>query len=265
MTDQPYGSFTPREYQAFIRTAAAELQAAVRVGPEDTPVPACPGWTLRDLVAHLGAVHEWAASIVASGAAERPERVAPATPPTGAELTEWYDQQVRLLLETLARTDPAQACWTHQRGYRVAAYWSRRQAHELAMHLVDAESALGRTPHYDAGLAVDGIGEVLDVWLPRVAAYTKRHPDLAGPLALRCTDRPELWLLAPCPDTAPKITGPHLGGAPQPGAGGPVVAEIRGGAVDLLLALWKRLDLDQLTVEGDADVARRFLASALTP
>ncbi|MEQ7129075.1 hypothetical protein ABN034_31680 [Actinopolymorpha sp. B11F2] len=102
-------------------------------------------------------------------------------------------------------------------------------------------------------------------WLPRVAAYTKRHPDLAGPLTLRCTDRPELWLLAPCPDTAPKITGPHLGGAPHPGAGGQAVAEIRGDAVDLLLALWKRLDLDQLTVEGDADVARRFLASALTP
>ena len=28
------------------------------------PVPTCPGWTVRDLVAHQGMVHRWAAALV---------------------------------------------------------------------------------------------------------------------------------------------------------------------------------------------------------
>jgi uncharacterized protein (TIGR03083 family) len=277
MTDLPYGAFTSAEYQAYIRAGAAELRAAVRTASQDAPVPTCPGWTLGDLVLHLGSVHEWAALIVASGATKPPDRPHPSVP-AAEPLADWYDGRVRHLLDTLRDTDPDKACWTHQRDFRVSAYWSRRQAHELAAHLADADIALGRTPHYDAGLAADGIGEVLDVWLPLVARYMKRHPDLVAPLVLRCTDRSESWLLSPCPDAAPKITGPHLGGAPPPDAAqhdaaqpdallgeDRPVAEITGSAADLLLALWKRVDLDQLTVEGDVAVARRFLASALTP
>ena len=30
----------------------------------DTGVPTCPGWTLRDLVLHLGGIHRWAATYV---------------------------------------------------------------------------------------------------------------------------------------------------------------------------------------------------------
>jgi uncharacterized protein (TIGR03083 family) len=313
MTDLPYGSFTPDEYHAFIRAGAAQLRAGLLSGPEDAPVPTCPGWTLRDLVVHLGAVHEWAAHVVASGAAERPARPDAHVRPTDV-LSDWYDERVGLLLDTLSRTDPTKACWTHQRGFRVAAYWSRRQAHELATHLVDAEVALGRAPHYDADLAVDGIGEVLDVWMPLFAEHPKRRLELAAPVALRSTDRPARWVLEHRPGaglqvtgpqatspphispdlasphrTGPDHTGPHgtsphraadpghadapiVGSSVRPDQGSAsdhegsqVAVELRGRAADLLLALWKRVDLDQLTVEGDVTVARRFLASAVTP
>ncbi|CAM5496820.1 hypothetical protein TPAU25S_00705 [Tsukamurella paurometabola] len=33
----------------------------------DLGVPSCPGWTVRDLIVHLGAVHRWAAAFLAAG------------------------------------------------------------------------------------------------------------------------------------------------------------------------------------------------------
>src|SRR4051812_32658873 len=40
----------------------------------DAPVPACPGWTLADLVSHVARVQGWAAFIVATRPEKRPVR-----------------------------------------------------------------------------------------------------------------------------------------------------------------------------------------------
>jgi hypothetical protein len=37
---------------------------------------------------------------------------------------------------------------------------------------------------------------------------------------------------------------------------------LRGGASDLVLALWRRLPIDAIDVSGDRDLAARFLATA---
>ena len=47
-----------------IEDAVARLGAwADRAGAE-APVPTCPGWTVRDLLAHQGMVHRWATAVV---------------------------------------------------------------------------------------------------------------------------------------------------------------------------------------------------------
>ena len=47
-----------------IEVAAGLLGAwATQAGPE-VPVPTCPGWTVRDLLAHQGMVHRWATAVV---------------------------------------------------------------------------------------------------------------------------------------------------------------------------------------------------------
>ena len=35
-----------------------------RAAGADAPVPTCPGWTVRDLLAHQGMVHRWATAVV---------------------------------------------------------------------------------------------------------------------------------------------------------------------------------------------------------
>ncbi|MCZ9346869.1 maleylpyruvate isomerase N-terminal domain-containing protein, partial [Streptomyces sp. TRM76130] len=40
------------------------LASAAEAAGSDAEVPHCPGWRVRDLVAHTGAVHRWAASFV---------------------------------------------------------------------------------------------------------------------------------------------------------------------------------------------------------
>ena len=52
------------EHIAALRAEGPLLaRAAERAGP-DAPVPACPGWRIRDLVRHVGNVHRWATGYV---------------------------------------------------------------------------------------------------------------------------------------------------------------------------------------------------------
>ena len=260
MTDCPYGILDPASYQAVVRREADALLAAVEAGPHSAQVAACPGWTVLDLVDHVGKVHQWATAILTHG--NGPDHETVGAPP-GADLHDWYADQVDLLLRTLAATDPARPVWTFQPGQRRASFWSRRQAFEVTVHRVDAELAIGHQPEVEPTLAADGVGEVLDVMLPRVIRRSG-HPDLGGPVLLACTDRPERWLLRPGPaGDAPVTAGPAVGDADAAEA----VSTLRGPAAGLLLTLWKRPvpAPAAIRVTGDADVARRLLASRFTP
>jgi uncharacterized protein (TIGR03083 family) len=270
MTDVPYGSLSSARYHEHIRADAAKLAGTVRTCQQDVRVPTCPEWSVRDLVDHLGVVHRWAELIVSSDSEERIDRSLLAGVGEEVDLAGWYDERVGDLLTVLARTDPEKPCWSHQKGRRVAAYWSRRQAHETAVHRADVELAAGGEPGYDAELAVDGIGEVLDVWMPVVRSFAKQPPALPAQLLLACTDRSERWLIGPNGDRGPLVTGPAAGTtSPAPitaadrSAGS--AAAISGRAADLMLLLWRRVDRARVVVEGDAAVADAFLGSRLTP
>lgn len=120
------------------------------------------------------------------------------------------------------------------------------------MHKVDADLAAGSAATYDPALAVDGIGEVLDVWMPLISKRI-RPPDLIAPVLLTCTDQADQWLLTPA-EGAPATVGPEPPSVDS-------ADTIGGTANDLLLALWKRPAT--VTVSGDA--AQRLLDSQLTP
>ncbi len=262
VTDSPFGTLTPSGYQAHLRREADAFRAAVATGPPEAAVAACPGWNVRSLVDHLGRIHQWATAIVrGSGPDHRAAEL-----PADADPVGWYATQVDRLAETLATADPEAPCWTFHPQQKVAAFWSRRQAHEVAVHRMDAELAVGGASAYDPDLAVDGVGELLDVMVPRVSQRSG-PPDLAAPVLLTCTDRPARWLLRPDSQSV-------AGGVPV--ADGPAVtdsdassaaATLQGPAAGLLLMLWKRPLPPgvEVTVSGDATVVRRLLASRLTP
>ena len=176
----------------------------------------------------------------------------------GEDVAAWYDERVRLLLEALESAGPDRPCGTHQPDNQRALYWFRRQALETATHRVDAELAVGRSAGFEEELAADGIGEVLDVWIPKVS-QVMQPPDLGAPVLLACTDRPESWLVSP---DGGGTQGPTLTESQALTA----AASVAGRADDLLLVLWKRKQVDdRIALTGDTEIARRFLTSTLTP
>jgi uncharacterized protein (TIGR03083 family) len=106
-------------------------------------------------------VHRWATRYVTEGLTERiplgdePEG-------DGAELVAWYREGHRALVKALTDADPALECFAFLPASSPLAFWARRQAHETAIHRVDAESALGadHSP-FEPAFAADGIDELL--------------------------------------------------------------------------------------------------------
>src|SRR5690348_7835016 len=57
----------PGRYAAELDAETTRFTAAVLAQPDDRVVPACPKWTVRDLVTHVGAGHRYATRILQAG------------------------------------------------------------------------------------------------------------------------------------------------------------------------------------------------------
>jgi uncharacterized protein (TIGR03083 family) len=119
--------------------------AAGTAGP-DAPVPTCPEWVVRDLVRHMGGAHRWATGYVADARTEvwdvGLDEVVGAWP-DDADLLSWFCQGCETLTEALEAAPRDLECWTFLRASSPLSMWARRQAHETAIHRVDAELAAG--------------------------------------------------------------------------------------------------------------------------
>lgn len=209
------------------------------------PVPSCPGWTLADLVYHLGEVHHFWRTIVADRrdtweGYEQPDR------PADADLVAWYRSGLADTVAVLGAVDPAQSNWTWSTD-KSAAFVIRRMAQETAIHRWDAEQAAGLDTGVEPHLASDGIDEFL-MWFadePKEGA-----PAPGGSVHLHCGDVPGEWTVRLNAEGTFDIERAHAKGD----------CALRGSASDLLLALWRRRPASSIDVVGDADVAARFLA-----
>jgi uncharacterized protein (TIGR03083 family) len=229
-------------YEHHTRAAVDAVLDALRSGGADVlaaPVAACDEWSVGDVVGHLGGVHRWAAVAIHEQHGNHEPEPAPTDP---GELGEWFEAGATALLEALA-ADPKDPAWSFSQepGHRNVGFWQRRQAHENSIHAWDVATAVGAPATYDESLAADGVGEVLEVFVPRMRAR---------------------GLLAELP-TSVALVGPdfywHLGDAPDP------IAEAQGSCVDLLLTLWHRTDGSALTWVGHADAGRAVLRQRLVP
>jgi len=231
------------------RQASALRAAAVAAGPA-TVVPTCPEWTVRDLVRHVARVHEWATRAVHTDPAG--PRPAPDEPPEEwAAVLAWWDERVGLLLDRLATGGPDAPAWVFDApDAPVMAFWARRQAHETAIHRLDAEHAhLGAAVPvslFDRELAVDGIDEVLTMWVPRRVGAAP--PELAGAVRFAATDAARTWVLRLAPGAAPYLDG-----------GESADASVVGTADAVYRAAWHRPSAASVT--GD----RALVAALRTP
>lgn len=234
------------EYIDSLQREGELLADAAEKAGEHASVPTCPGWTMGELVRHTSTFHRWAARIVAEKLpGPVPEDPVPHAP-VGAALVPWFRDGHGALLRTLRAADPGLECWAFLPGAPPPlTFWARRQAHETAVHRVDAESARGgELSPLGAAFAADGIEELLTGFhaRPRSRVRTGR----ARTLRVRPSDTDAVWTVRLSPDAPPRT---------ERSAAGPVDCELAGPAHNLYLLLWNRLPLDAVVVTGDRALA----------
>jgi uncharacterized protein (TIGR03083 family) len=218
------------------------LAAAAEEAGLDAALPTCPGWTVRDLLGHIGQVHRWAASFVHEGRTTPPKGDAElADVPPDDALVDWYVAGHAGLLGTLRKSKPDVECWTFLPAPSPLKFWVRRQAHETAIHHVDAESALGRKPAIDTQFAVDGIDELLLGFMSRARGRLVSDPPVS--LAVRAVDADTDWTVKIEPSSREVTRGVARGDC-----------FVEASASDLYLLLWNRRTADGLKVAGDTKV-----------
>jgi len=126
------------DYRSVLISESERFAEFVGAGSEHERVPGCPEWAVSDLVAHLGWVQRWGATIVATGAPVDGDYS-----PDGRDLDVWFREGTEHLLAALDESSPTDECVTGEIGGRgTVAFWHRRQALEVAVHRFDVEEAI---------------------------------------------------------------------------------------------------------------------------
>ena len=209
-------------------------------------VPSCPGWTVADLITHVGGTWGWAAAIVRTGT--RNDFPSPPEGHDGAELIDWVTEQALQVVAALKDADPGSDCWTFGLP-RSRLFWFRRQALETAVHAWDVQRSNGQPEPIDADLATDGIDEFLSVMLPR---QLQARPDYwtGQSLHLHATDGEGEWMIRLGPGAVLSDERTH----------GKADVALRGTASSLYLWCLNRLPSSDFELFGNRDVADQWTA-----
>ena len=147
----------------------------IRSSDPATPVPTCPGWTLKQLFRHVGRGNRWAAQIIADHHASEldPRMVRDGKPPDDPDAAiDWLNDGAQLIVDAVDVVGPARV-WTFI-GPRPAGWWIRRRLHEATVHRADAAHAAGIGFDLAPELAADAISE----WIELMANMSTEPPPL---------------------------------------------------------------------------------------
>ncbi|MEU4691327.1 maleylpyruvate isomerase family mycothiol-dependent enzyme [Actinoplanes sp. NPDC023714] len=229
------------ELLSLIESRSAALREAA--GDLTAPVPGCPGWSVRDLITHLSRVQRFWSAVVRAGDPAAPPPV-PVLPP--GELLDAYEESTRTLLDALTAAGPDVPCWSwwpESAAPHTSGAIARHQVQEAAVHAFDAQEAIGRPEPLPAAVAVDGVGEFLQVAMGSLGAW----PHRPARVEFQALEGPS-WTV----DLSPS------GATLDPAASGEPVTRVQGRASDLVLALYRRIPLADVRIDGDREVAEQI-------
>jgi uncharacterized protein (TIGR03083 family) len=231
-----------------LRADGPAFRAAAAGTALDAPVPSCPGWTVLDLVHHLGAIYEWVRGHASRGVTDPPGWPRREERPRGPAALDWWSDEFAQVMEFLDVLDPELTAWNWAPQAKKAGFWHRRMAHETAVHRWDAQMAGGMAEPVEAKLAADGVSEVLDSWLP---SGRRRGPtDRVGVVQLTAVDASQEWYVRLRAAGVALLDTNTLLDSDSHGTR----TAAAGTASDLQLSLWGRVPFDVLQVSGDASL-----------
>jgi len=235
MTTLPYD-----QMPKVIDERSTELRAAVR-DHLDAPVPGCPGWTGRDLVAHLGGVHLFWAAVLADQSDSSPPEVD--EEPRG-DLLSWSEASTAALMGALRAAGPERPVWTWWGEPATAGAVARHQMQEAAVHAWDAQATAGRPEPLPEAVAADAVDEFLSISLGAVGSW----PNPPAIVSLVIPGSPA-W------NVRLSEAGRHVERSEPRGD-----TVLTGSGSDLLLVLYRRQPPQVLHLDGDRELAALFLS-----
>lgn len=206
-----------------LQTVSEQLAVSAAVDLEAS-VEHCPGWTVRDLVVHIGSVQQFWVRIVGERLTVRPKDGLRGLP-EGAEPIAWFRSQTAALATALATCADETPMWTWWEPEQNAAWVKRRQLNEVVIHAWDAANAVGIARPIPADVAVVGLQEFVDVF-----SHDLREDAAPPPVALVATDVDWKAVLFEIDRVVDLV---------ETGSTRPAL-ELRGTASELLLSLWSR-------------------------
>ena len=211
----------------------------------DTPVPTCPAWTVSRLLGHLTKVHRWSSHVVRTGSPDGFEFQRPAPD----QLITYFLSGLDDLVMAIREAPEDRPIWTLWPVRSPRLYWARRQAHEVAIHRVDIELAVGYgVSEFEPDFAADGIDELLMGLLPIGTTAAESHSLVVEPL-----DRNVSWTV----QVGAAGLETRREASPQ------ADLSLFGLSSDLYRWVWNRATDDEVSLRGDVLVADWWRRTAL--
>ncbi|GGM99272.1 hypothetical protein GCM10011609_41970 [Lentzea pudingi] len=251
------GALSYRERLDTIVSETSLLVAGIEGADLSVPVPATPGWTLNQLLRHVGYAHRWIAQMVGERFPEVDRSLSKAhtveeyAGETAADLGPWLIEGATLLADAMP-ADRLAMIAVLRPGQPGPDFWSRRMAHETVMHRRDAFEALGLPFEIDERVAYDALYEWMTTIVDIIFDLRPAAAELlgSGRLYFQATDTLQEWTVDLGGETMRMLEGRKK----------PAVT-VRGPAFDILLALYQRRGTEGLRVRGDTDLLEKFLAA----
>ncbi len=245
-----------------LRAHTERLAECVGAADSDAAVPTCPGWTVADLVAHVGQTQRWVSEIIERrivDPTQLPTEMA-TVPTASGDWPGWLTDGAARAVEACSDEALEAAVFNAAADDRSGgAFWLSSLLNETVIHGADAAYAAGRDYDVDADIAADLITNHLTMLTS--PTWAAMRPDSAN--ALRGTGETLHWHAADEPGPGEWFIerGPD-GASWQPRSGAADVT-VSGPASSLLLVMTRRRRLadetDQVSVDGDLDLVRHWI------